>query len=294
MSKTKPISVYLIDDEFPKTEKFVSDGVYNSAITADNLYHLAITEDWKSQHFLQQLIKDIISSKPNNEGMVKLLGFTIPTQALSFVDDGDNPDLIIYDWEYNVPKPGESQEWLLELFAKTQAVVFVYSQVRDTLPEFLNKNVFDAFANRFQLFLKGSSDNYIYSSEEFILQYILSKVSSNYLIKLQGIEVRFSENGYLEGPKDILFLERILGRNFILEQLKDLDFSITQENIEKLLEKSNGRVLFEENKKILVTEDSTLLIRKFNPQQELSYLEVLKRFGLFALKEVVESGYLKV
>jgi hypothetical protein len=294
MSKVSPITVFLIDDEFPKTMEFVAAGVYNSGISADNLYHLAITEDWKSQFPLQQLIKDLVASESLKDGMIKLIGFTQPSQALSFLGQGQYPSIIIYDWEYGMPNPTESQNLLLELFEKTKAFVFVYSIVRNKIPEFLNKSDFDKFAKRFQLFLKGSSDNYIFSSEEFILQYILSRVSSNFLIKLQGIDIRFSENGYLESPTDILYLEKILGRNLVLEKLKELGFAISQESIEKLFENVNGKLLFDSTNKLLITEDSIILKDKFHPDVELSYSEVLKKYGLLKLRELIEIGYLKV
>lgn len=290
----KPVNIYILDDEFPKTPEFIAKSVYDSAISSDNIYHLAITQNWLGLQPLQQLIKDIINSKPFADGMINLSGFTKPPQALSAIDKGEMPDIVIYDWEYDMPKPKESQDWLLEVLGKTKAFVFVYSKVRDELPPFLNKEIFDKHANRFQLFLKGSSENTIFSSEEFILQYLLSRVSSNYQIKLRGIEINFSSNGYIENPSDILHLENIVGRNFLLDELKDLDFSITQENVEKLIEKANGKLLFDESRGFLITPDSTIFVEQFKPNTEITYIEALKKFGLMKLKEVLEVGLVKI
>lgn len=289
----KPITLYIIDDEFPKIKEFIEKSVYNSAINSTDLFHLAITQEWKGLQPLQQLIKDIITSQSYIDGMLNVFGFTRPTQALDEIENGSSPDVIVYDWEYEMPKPKESQEWLLEILSKTDAMVFVYSQVRDQLPEFLNKKVFDQYADRFQLFLKGSADNFIFSSEEFILQYAVSRVSSNHQIKVQGIEINFSSNGYLKDPSDILYLENILGRKFLLDEMKELNYSVTQDTIEQLIGKTNGILLFNQTKQILLTKES-FLTKQFNGNIEITYLDALKKFGLNKLQEVLEIGFVKI
>ena len=287
------INVFLIDDEFPPNVEFVNKGIYNDAISSDNLHYLSISEDWKSLHFLQELIKDIIISKESKSGLINLMGFKSPSIALANIDKGVIPSVVIYDWEYGMPNPVESQNLLLEILQLTKAVIFVYSKVRDSIPAFLNKATFDEYADRFQLFLKGDQNNSIFSTEEFILQYILSRVSKNIQLKIRGLNINFLENGYLEKPSDILYLEKILGRKLLSSKLGDNFSSITNESIESLLAGIKVKFLLDEKNQLLVTSDSINLVSKLQTPKELTGIEVLKKFGISALKEVLEIGIIK-
>lgn len=288
--KNKSIDIFLIDDEFPKISEFTSASIYDSAIHSDNLYHLAITQTWKGLQSLQQLIKDIVTSNPFKENHIQLTGYTKPTQCLTDIENGIKPDILIYDWEYGMPNPTESQEWLLDILSKTDAFVFVYSKVRDQLPPFLNKKVFDVYADRFQLFLKGSSTHSIFSSEEFILQFILGKVSDTGKIKIQGFDIEFTSNDFLKKASDILYLERILGRMYLLEAFKKYQFDLNNETVENLLNDSNGILLFNEAKGLLISPDEKTLIEKFKPLQEISYSKVAKQYTIYKLEEALEKG----
>ncbi|MBK6989648.1 MAG: hypothetical protein IPH33_16270 [Bacteroidetes bacterium] len=108
-------------------------------------------------------------------------------------------------------EPTESQSLLLEILNSTQSFVFVYSKVRNEIPQFLNKEIFNPFAKRLQLFLKGSTTHSVFSSEEFILQYILGKITDNVQIKIQGFDVLLNQM-LLKKASDILYLERIVGK----------------------------------------------------------------------------------
>ena len=48
------ISVFIIDDWIPINKEFIDSDKYSQAINADDLYHLALNEDWKSLSNIQQ------------------------------------------------------------------------------------------------------------------------------------------------------------------------------------------------------------------------------------------------
>ncbi len=292
--KNKSIDIFLIDDEFPKTSEFTSASIYDSAIHSDNLYQLAISQSWKGLQPLQKLIKDIVTSNPFKENHIQLTGYTKPTQCLTDIENGIKPDLIIYDWEYGMPNPSESQEWLLDILSKTKAFVFIYSKVRDEIPQFLNKKVFDEYASRFQLFEKGNTKMSIFSSEEFIFQYILNRLSNEYEIIIQGERIQFKQNGFLKKAEDILYLEKILGKKKLLQILKEKVKIISDETLVKILSEFNEKIYFDELNNLLITADSKMLITKYKPEKLLTYLEVVKQYGIKTLASVLEIGIAKI
>jgi hypothetical protein len=288
------ITLFILDDNIYKSQEFVEQSIYDSKIDSKLLLQLADSYEWKGQHNLQQLTSEILKSEHSRSGDLITFGFTHPSICLDEIDKGLSPDVVIFDWEYGSESNKESSNWLTEILNSTDAFIFVYSMVRDEIPPFLNKHEFDKYANRFQLLLKGNDRSSIFTSEEFIVQYILSRVSNNNQIKLHGLTIDFHENGYLKNPSDILHLENIFGTTFLIQQLKNQNLSISNETIEKIVENANGKLLFDEKGNFLITPDSTLLIDKFKPEGEISYLETLKKYGLKALQEVLETGLTKV
>jgi hypothetical protein len=271
------ITVFILDDNIYKSQEFVEKSIYDSKIDSNLLLQLTDSFEWKGQHNLQELTSNILKSKHSQSNDIITYGFNHPSICLDEIDKGLKPDVIVFDWEYGSESNKESSNWLREILtAVPTAFIFVYSQVRDAIPPFLNKQEFDKHAKRFQLFLKGDAENAIFTSEEFIFQYILSRVSNSNEIKVQGFKISFNDNGYLKNPTDILHLEKILGRNFLIEKFKNNNFSMTDDSIEQLMENYKGKILFDSNKNLLITPDSKLLIEKFKPKEELSYAELLK------------------
>lgn len=288
--KKSPINIVLIDDEFPISKEFVDSGVYEHAINSDNLYHLALNENWKYLHDLQQLIKDIVTSKPCKDGLINLIGFTKPEQCLLEIDKGLLPDVVIYDWQYGIINDADSKKWLLDILSLTDAFVFVYSKVRDKLPPFLNKKDFNQYADKFQLFLKGSKSHSVFYSEEFILQFILGMVSESGKIKIHGFDVEFTKNDYLKEASDILYLERIFGRTNLLEEIKKVDFSLNKETIEKILDSNDGFLFYNEEKKILINPDNKSTIERIQSLKKISFKQVAEMFSIKKLEEALERG----
>jgi len=290
---TNKITLFILDDNIYKSQDFVEKSIYDSKINSELLLQLTNNYEWKGQHNLQELTSSILKSNHAQLGNIITYGFTHPSICLDAIDSGLKPNVVIFDWEYGSESNKESSNWLMEILNLTNSFIFVYSMVRNEIPPFLNKQEFDKHADHFQLFLKGDDKESIFSSEEFILQYVLSRVSRSNQIKLSGLQIDFNENGYLKNPTDILYLEKIFGRNFIIEQLKGKNV-ISNEAIESLIEKAKGKLLFDSKRNYLITPDSTLFIEKFKPDVEISYLEALKKYGLTVLKEALEVGLKKV
>jgi hypothetical protein len=157
----------------------------------------------------------------------------------------------------------------------------------------LNKNIFDQYANRFQLFGKGDSTTSVFSSEEFIYQYILNEVNNTNFIKVHDIDIFFESNGYLTSPTDILFLEKILGETALLDKLGKIA-SLTDDSIEHLFDGIEDRILYDEVGGFLISDNEIILIEKFSPKIRLSYLDVLKNHGLEKLETVLTTGFVKI
>ncbi len=294
--KNKSTKVFLVDDEFPMNDEFRKSGVYNSPISGENLYHLAVNNSWNHLADLQQLIKDIFSHQVRKEGLVELYGFNSPTKVLNEIKEGNFPDIVIYDWEYP-DAPGHSpnaKNWMLQILKESDAFVFVYSKVRDNIPPFLNTSEFIDFISRFQLFLKGGKMKSSFSAEEFILQYIIGAASNSGKIKIDGIDIEFTSNNYLNSASDILYLQRILGSQYIIDQLNNINFSIDDASVEKILNDSEGFLYYNEEKRILFSPDENLQLEKFSPYIKLNYLDVIKQFSITQLEDTLERGVLPV
>lgn len=283
-------NIFLLDDEFPKIEEFIARGVYGQAINADDLYHLALYENWGSLHYLKELIKDIVTSEPYKQGLINLIGYSNPELALSDIENGVTPHVIIYDWQYGQINDLNSQKWLIELIEKSKAFIFVYSQIGETLPQYLNKKEFNQHSSRFQLFLKGSKTNSIFYSEEFILQFILMEVAESSKLKIHGFDIEFSKNNYLKQASDILYLERIFGRLNLLEEIKKVQFSLNDETIGKILDSSNEFLYYSEEKKVLISPDNKSTIDKIQSLQKISFKQVADKFSIQKLEEALERG----
>lgn len=297
--KSKPINVFLIDDEFPIDPELRDKGVYNSGISTDDMYHLAVNCEWGDHlHEFKQLIKDIVTNRVcKEEGHIELIGFTSPTQALQSIKNGTIPSVIVYDWEYpNAPVYSlNAQTWLKEILkAAKDAFVFIYSKRRDDISKYLNKDDFSEYSERFQLFLKGGKLKSSFSAEEFILQYMVGVASNSGDVKIDGIDIEFTSNNYLKSASDILYLQRILGYKYVIDALKNVNFSIDDASVEKLLNDSQGFLYYNEEKRILISPNEGYNMEKFKPYRRLNYLDVVKNFSINHLEDTLERGVLPI
>ncbi len=286
--------VFILDDNFPKSQEFIEQKIYERAISKDELSYLANTADWGAEWSLKKFTLDLLKHDYVKTGKIEVYGYLNPEICLADLRGNHKPDVVIYDWEYEGNSFNKSVAWLLDILKETKAFIFVYSGIRDAVPAHLNKKEFDEFASRFQLFAKGNSTNSVFTSEDFLYQYILSLVNKSNTIKIQGIDVRFEASGYLESPTDILYLESILGRAALLERIQQNHNELSEESVEKIVESLDGNMLVNREKGFLITRDSPLLVDRFKPTVEISYLEALRKFGLLKLKEAIEIGFVRL
>ena len=71
---------------------------------------------------------------------------------------------------------------------------------------------------------------------------------------------------------------------------KKYQFDLNNETVENLLNDSNGILLFNEAKGLLISPDEKTLIEKFKPLQEISYSKVAKQYTIYKLEEALEKG----
>jgi hypothetical protein len=288
------ITLFIVDDNIPKSAENINDAIFETPLNKEQLLVLAEQKDWKSEKSLQKIVSLLSKHSYTKEGLIDFYGFIHPEICLQEIENGINPTIIIYDWEYGDSFSNKkSGELLLEILSESDAFVFVYSGVKGQIPATLNKQIFDQYADRFQLFGKGDSEASIYSSEEFIYQYILNRVTQNNTIKIHDNDVSFKENGYLETPTDILYLEKIFGKSFLIEKLKNIQ-DISDRSIENIFDSIEGEILFDETNGFLISPNEGILVGRFSPQKHLSYLEVLKLYGVKNLEIVLSSGIVKV
>lgn len=292
---TKPTTtVFIIDDEFPKPPEFREKGVYNSAISMENLYHLAVNSEWQHLSYLQQLIKDIYTSESRMQGYIDLIGFSTPTQAIKEIESGFLPNVVIYDWEYlNSPAYSQnSSDWLLKILLVPNVYVFVYSNLKDQLPKYLNHSNLNTHFSSFQFFAKGGQIPSSYKAEEFIFQHIIGLATDRGEIKINGIKIEFTKNSYLKSASDILYLQRILGSEHVLNELAKIEFRVNELGVEKMLNDSKGYLLFSEKKNILLTPSENNNRQELEPLSKLSYAEVINKFSISILEDTIIRGFL--
>ena len=280
--------VAFVDDSLP---------VVGDVILNDNDLKKSINlsdEEWKSESNLKDLIKRILNTDRYLNGEVEILGFQHPEKILGEIEEKNfNPELIIYDWEY-FDFSEESGTDLIEILKKTNAFIFVYSSFFDSIYPILNKSEFDEFVTRIQLLSKGDRYSSIFSSEEFIVQYFLSLFSKNNTIQLSNHTIKFNSSGYLENSSDILYLESILGREFILNNLLTIDKEISKEKLELLFDRVYDKLFLSNDKKNIIAEDNELMVEKFGPLSELTYKAALEKIGVKGIYKLLSSGIFSI
>ena len=131
------IRVSILDDNLPKLQETVGQDIYKSGINQDELLVLAEKGSWTGELPLQQLVFSLLNHEYLRTGLLEIVGYTNPEQILSDVD-ARPPNVVIYDWEYGIHSPSESENWLFELLEVTaafDAFIFVYSKVPSQAPE---------------------------------------------------------------------------------------------------------------------------------------------------------------
>lgn len=290
-----PIEVFLIDDQIPTIPKFIEANLYKDGfVNQDALTELAAQDPWTGEHGLWELTNNLVNHPFAANGSISLTGFLSPEFYLNSPEDFPKPQVAIFDWEYKFYLDNSAEGMLLRFLEVTEAFVFVYSSFKAYIPPSLIKEKFDRFANRFQLFEKGNKTNSVFSSEDFIFQYILTLVNKDNTIKIQNTDVKFKANGYLKTPSDIRYLESILGREALLQSIKEVGSSLSNDTVETMIGNTQGVLRIDDSRRFLVASDATTYIERFKATNEISFVDALREFGIVKLHEVLEIGLTRV
>jgi len=285
-----PIKVYVIDDKIPKPAKFVNKSIFDKKIEPDILIEL-LKDEWTDLPHLKKLLENLVQSDEYINGKINLSAFLDPTFCLNEIEEGDIPDILIYDWEYGTHDYEASSNFLKEILEESpNSFAFVYSHVRGEIPPFLNTEEFAVYAARFQLLAKGNAEDSIFSSEEFIYQTIMNRVSDSFSMNLHGINVDFHENGFLKSASDILYLERLFGRANLIQKIKDCRKIIDESTVKEILDANKGFLYWVEEKKALVSPDENDVSEQLRSMPKMSFSEVASKYSLVALEEALERG----
>lgn len=286
------INVFIIDDDIPKPPEFTEASVYDKVISSKNLHKLVNSYVWKGLQPLQNLVRNLFESASFKNRQINISAYIHPEQVFDDIEKGKKPDVVVFDWEYGSNNPIASQNWLIDLLSSTDAFIFVYSHVRDSIPIFLNKRKFDDYSSRFQLFLKGSSNNSIFSSEDFIYQYIIGRIENDPVILIDNKMITINQNGYIKHPTDILFIENIIGFQKLKSKLSNIS-QLNDETIESFLSDYSEMIYTVNEKRMFIMCDAEIFVNKYKPVEKISLKDVLTKIGIIKFKDLVEFGMVK-
>ena len=290
---TQSIQVCIIDDQLPKTELGSDDFDYYELIDSVKLMRfLDPSVSWGDEANLREILRILLSSPYYVDHRIRLAWATHPGICLNAVIHSQyKPDVVVYDWEIVADKHPEVE--LEELLKTTSAFFFVYSNLAAQLPITLYKEKLDDYSNRLQVLRKGDM-SYVYSSEELIYQYLVSRIEKNPRILIGGSEIQFHASGFIKIPSDILYLESVIGREFILERLNGIGNDISDETVEQLLSEYDAMIYLSKDGHWAILNKTGKAQVEYGPLQEVSYADFFRSHGLRKLHEVLDRGIVKV
>ncbi len=287
----RKLVICFIDNWLPRNRTF--EKVHDDKLIKSGILRRFIGKnaDWTDERKLGDLLSTVLRSRYRNKLNVQWA--LAPSICLEAVRKSNyKPDVVVYDWEYGIGQINPVS-LLIDLIKSTYAFFFIYSNQAQRIPISLYKNKLDEYAERFQLLPKGAAED-IFTSEEFIYQYIASAISKKPIIKIGRSEIRFNSSGWLESPTDILYLESIIGRERTIEKLRAAKGSVTEEKIENWLSEIKDDLFINKKNKILVTEVTPFHAEHFGKFDRIDYGSVFKKYGLKKLNELLERGVTRV
>ena len=291
---SKVFNIAIIDDRLPRT----AEGFYNIVDyeIIDEAYIKNTLRDnvkWDDLS-LKSLVQMLFESPYLKEGRISVKWAYHPSFCLNAVIKNNYaPDLIIFDWEYDVSQNLETViANLKELADRTTGLIFIYSNLAQRVPVELFKNHLDKYSNKLQVLKKGGED-FIFSSEEFIYQYIANILDDNPKVPVHGIEIQFDKSGKLENTKDILYLESIIGKSNLLKKLELINNNFNDQSVVAILDSMNQSVYATENNEYFFNEPPQTIEEKYGAIHQTSLSSAFKVLGLKKLMELLERGVAK-
>jgi hypothetical protein len=295
-------AIAIIDDKFPYDINTDAPGKF---FPEDKIKQwLKETERWTEEPDLKKLLERIFDSDLYAHKEIEVIGFLFPSALLNYLSETEKqPDLIIFDWEYQT-RNQDTKKQLIEVIKVTNAFIFIYTALADTIWRLLvkqemqgvedSKNIFEENNNRIQLLKKGDKRMSLFSSEDFIMQFIMSHFEKAYEFKMGEHSVRFEENNFLKSPSDILILESVLGKHYLLDKLRKANFEISNDTIESIFSDVKLKFYLSNDRKYLMETDFDSYKEQYGPLTELSFLGALSKFGAKTIDKTLERGIAEV
>lgn len=279
--------IAIIDDKLPYD---INSDASDKPFQSYKIEEWLNVKDWGEEVHLKTLIDRIVTSDLYKHKEIELIGFLYPAALLKYISGNKEPSLIIFDWEYQT-RNQDTKKQLVEIINKTKtSFIFVYTAEANKIWQLLIGEVIERNLNRLQLLLKGDSNLSLFTSEDNIMQFIISQFKKAYEFNMGKNSVRFEENKFLNSPADILRLESILGREYLLKKLKESNFEISDRTIDNIFNAVEIKLFLSNDNKYLLDSNVESVIKKYGPLSELTLLDALSKFGINIIDKVLERG----
>lgn len=293
--------IAIIDDKLPYN---INTDVVDKFFPSTKIEEWIKKGDWSKEGDLKKLLERIFASDLYNHKELEVIGFLFPSALLNYLSGpNEHPKLIIFDWEYQTNNQ-DTKRLLIEIIKKTSAFIFIYTAKADTIWQLLvgessEKNdlsgdAFESNINRLQLLKKGDNKISLFSSEDLIIQFIISQFKKAYEFKMGAHSIRFEENKFLKSPSDILLLETMLGRKYLLEKLEKANFEISDQTIENIFSDVKVKFYLSKDKQYLMETNTENNRKKYGALEEFSFLSALSKFGVKTIDKTLERGIAQV
>ncbi len=293
--------IAIIDDKLPYD---IHKDSINKFFPSTKIEEWLAKGDWSEERDLKKLLERIVASDLYKHKEIDVISFLFPSALLNYLSgNNEHPQLIIFDWEYQTNNQ-ETKRQLIEIINETKSFIFIYTAQADTIWQLLvgesspkNNLSGDAFENnieRLQLLKKGDNKISLFSSEDLIMQFIISQFKKAYEFKMGEHSIRFEENKFLKSPSDILLLETMLGKQFLLGKLKKANFEISDNTIENIFSDVKIKFYLSKDRKYLMETKSENNEKKYGILEEFSFLNALSKFGVKIIDKALERGIAQI
>ena len=279
--------IAIVDDKFPYDINTQDAGMpFQESEIKDWLGNA----DWEDEHALKDLVDRLLSTDLAEHSEIRLLAFVHPTALLDYLRSNDEPDLIVFDWEYQTNNE-KTRKQLAEILETTSSTfIFVYSALAMTMWQFLSGEVFEKNRKRFRLLKKGEKSTSLFTSEDNIIQSVISKFEKAYQFEIQGNRIRFEENRYIKKPNELKFFESILGKENLLLKIEESNYEISDTSVQNIFGDTNIKFYLSKDSQYLLDSGMDSNREKYGPLTELTFLDALEDYGSDLLNEVLERG----
>ena len=294
--------IAIIDDKLPYD---INKDAPNKPFSSTKLKEWLKKANWGEEADLKKLLERILDSDLYNHKELDIIGSSSPSALLNHLSESTQPiHLIIFDWEYQT-RNQDTKKQLVEIIKQTNAFIFVYTALANTIWQLLIKevpqentttseNIFEKNIKRIQLLKKGDTQMSLFSAEDLIMQYIISQFKKAYEFSMGEHSIRFEENKFLDSPSEILVLETILGKNSLLKKLEKANFEISNNTVESIFSDVKFKFYLSKDEKYLMESNIENNKKQYGPLKEFTFLEAISKFGIEIIDKTLVRGIAQV